>query len=110
MSYVLKKWIFYPWRIFDFCSPTKSPTKQLPRYMEVGGGPKMDPKLGPRSRVNSVRNLPKIERKTGPPPVTSGKKTDKRLKAERDAIKSLRGKLTQIYKRVPLENSVNARE
>ena len=48
-------------------SPTKSPTKQLPRYMEVGGKvPIVDPKLGPSRRTN-VRNLPKIERKGAPP-------------------------------------------
>ena len=75
-------------------SPTKSPTKQLPRYMEVGA-PKsmMDPKLGPRSRAN-VRNLPKIERKSATvdkaAPAAPEKKSERKLKQERDAIRALR--------------------
>ena len=75
-------------------SPTKSPTKQLPRYMEVGGKvPIVDPKLGPSRRTN-VRNLPKIERKSATAdkaaPAAPEKKSERKLKQERDAIRALR--------------------
>lgn len=77
-------------------SPTKgSPTKQLPRYMEVGAPKSIDPKLGPR-RPGNVRNLPKIERKSAVAAADKAqhppeRKSERKLKQERDTIRALRG-------------------
>ena len=74
----------------DPMSPTKSPTKPRPKFLDPNA--RIDPKLGPRRNPANIRNLPKIERK-------AEKKSEKKLRQERETIKALKDDSDLMNKR-----------